>query len=105
MDDEAEKLYARERKKLDLKRNIETNTMWSFGLAVIGLFAIMGVIYIPLLIITGPLGIFFGFRGLHAIKKNKRYKGKGFAISGIIFGSLYVLFLLLFLIIRFNELF
>jgi len=43
-----------------------------------------------------PLGIIFGIISLNKISKNpEKYKGRGFALAGIIIGGLYLLFLLI----------
>ena len=90
--DKTEKYYANKNKKLDLGRDVDVYAMWSFLLSISPL--VIGFIpFINFLNVLTPLAsIILGVIGINSIKKEPlKRKGKGFAIAGIVIGSIEII--------------
>lgn len=90
-EDPAQALYAKKSKSLDLEKTVDNFAMWGFGLTF-GQIVLLGMWFLyPLFFAASVVGIVLGFVGLQRIKKDKKLKGRGFAIAGIILGFLQIL--------------
>ncbi|MGM5480749.1 MAG: hypothetical protein ACQESC_04800 [Nanobdellota archaeon] len=108
LQDKSEELYKKKNEKLDLNRDVEPFAMWSFILSLAPI-AIIVVPFINLVLVATPFAsIVTGIIGIRKCNKNtKKYKGKGFAIAGLVIGLVEILIgvlaIILFVTITQNE--
>ncbi len=74
------------------QEQVEQEKSYSLAAFICGLF-----IWVPLFnVVLGPLALLFGIIGMRRIKQDpKRYGGAGYALTGIILGSIAVVFTLI----------
>ncbi len=96
--DAAQKLYAEKDKSLDIDRDVDNFAMWAFWLAISTPFLIFFPFinfFFPLIVIAI---IVLSAISLFRISKDKKLKGRGFAITALIIGTL-ELMVMIFLIL------
>ncbi len=86
--DKATELYTKRNKASGLDKEVHPLAMWGF----IASLSPLVIVFIPFLnfftVFLPPVGIILSAIGLSKIKKEpKKYKGRGFALAGIIVGG------------------
>lgn len=94
--DPAQKLYKESKAAKEIKVEIDSYAMWSFGLSLGPVFSLMlsvlAFIVAPFVLIGLIVSVILGILSISRINQNKKLKGKGFAIAGITLSSLQILF-------------
>lgn len=95
--DKAQDFYSKTRANKELEKEVHNYAIASFGIALSPIFYYW-ILFIPILqfvfgIIFGIIfivGIIVGILGIHKISDSKKYKGIGFAITGICINAIYI---------------
>ena len=90
--DPAQELYSKSKAAKEIQKDVDPYAMWSFILP----FCIFPVAFFPFLNIMAfflfpVISIILGIVGIVKINSEKKTKGKGFAIAGIVLSSLWIL--------------
>lgn len=90
--DRAQDLYEKQNSKMDIDRDLDNYALVSFFMSIgwpfVFAFPIIGFIGIFML----PVSIVLGVMSLRRIRDDKKLKGRGLAIAGILISSLTMLF-------------
>jgi hypothetical protein len=93
--DRAQDLYDKKNKKMDLEREFDNYALISFFMSIGWPFVIAFPFIGFLSILLPPVSIVLGAMSLKKIRVDKKLKGRGFAIAGIIISSLTLFFMIL----------